>query len=63
VLAAARQNKLGFAATALIVFVTLAAAGYGIYAFLARGKILPFQNHRNPESHRNRESGTRCHLA
>jgi dipeptidyl aminopeptidase/acylaminoacyl peptidase len=44
VIAAASQNKLGLALTSLVVLALLAAAGYGIYAFLSRGRALPFQN-------------------
>jgi len=44
VLAAARQNKLGFGVASFVVFMLIAAAGYGVYAFLSRGRALPFQN-------------------
>ncbi len=44
VIAAARQNKLGLAFTFLFALALLAAASYGIYAFLSRPKTLPFQN-------------------
>jgi eukaryotic-like serine/threonine-protein kinase len=44
VMAAASQNKLGLALTSLVVLALLAAAGYGIYAFLSRSRGLPFQN-------------------
>ncbi len=44
VMAAARQNKLGVVVTAVIVIAILAAAGYGLYAFLSRGRTAPFQN-------------------
>ena len=44
VLAAARENKLGFSVTALIAVVVIAAAAYGVYAFLSRSRVLPFQN-------------------
>src|ERR1017187_1895349 len=44
VVAAARQNKLSTGLMAGMVLVLLAAAGYGIYAFLARSRPVPFQN-------------------
>jgi eukaryotic-like serine/threonine-protein kinase len=44
VLAAARQNKLGFSITAFIVLIVVAAAGYGVYAFLSRNRMEPFEN-------------------
>jgi serine/threonine protein kinase/Tol biopolymer transport system component len=44
VVSAARQNKLGASLTAGIVLVLVAAAAYGIYAFLARGSRTPFQD-------------------
>jgi len=44
VVSAARQNKLGTGLTAGIVLVVLAAAAYGIYAFLARTHPTPFQD-------------------
>jgi eukaryotic-like serine/threonine-protein kinase len=44
VVTAARQNKLGFGATALLVLVVLAAAAYGIYALLNRSRAVAFQN-------------------
>jgi serine/threonine protein kinase len=44
VIAAASQNKLGLALTSLVVLALLAAAGYGLYAFLSRSRALPFQN-------------------
>ncbi len=40
----AREHKFGLAATVVIVLVLLAAAGYGIYAFLHRSGTAPFQN-------------------
>ncbi len=43
-IAAARQNKLGLGATILVVLALLAAAGYGVYAFLSRGHTAPFEN-------------------
>ena len=44
VLAAARRNKLGLGAIAITVIVLLAAAGYGVHAFLAHNRSTPFQN-------------------
>jgi eukaryotic-like serine/threonine-protein kinase len=44
VIAAASQNKLGLALTSLVVLALLAAAGYGIYAFLSRSRAVPFEN-------------------
>ncbi len=41
---AVRQNKFGVGITALIAIVLLAAAGYGLYAFLSRSHGAPFQN-------------------
>jgi serine/threonine protein kinase/Tol biopolymer transport system component len=41
---AARQNKLSTGLTLGIVVVLVAAAAYGIYAFLARTRLTPFQN-------------------
>src|SRR5579871_1355171 len=40
----ARQNKFGTAAVAVLVLAILAAAGYGIYAFVSRSRPAPFQN-------------------
>ncbi|MGB6823197.1 MAG: protein kinase [Candidatus Acidiferrales bacterium] len=40
----AREHKFGLAATVVIVLALLAAAGYGIYAFLHRSGPAPFQN-------------------
>src|SRR5208282_8587 len=42
--AAVRQHKFGAGAAALIAIVVLAAASYGIYAFLHRNRPMPFQN-------------------
>jgi len=42
--AAARRHKLRAGVTAGIVLVVMAAAAYGIYAFLARSRPAPFQN-------------------
>ncbi len=44
VVAAARRNKFGTGVTAGIVLVVIAAAAYGIYAFLVRSRPAPFQN-------------------
>jgi eukaryotic-like serine/threonine-protein kinase len=44
VVAAARQNKLGTGLTAAIVLLLIAAAAYGIYAFVNRNHPVPFQN-------------------
>src|SRR5271155_3769257 len=44
VVSAARQHKLGTGLTAGIVVVLLAAAAYGIYAFLTRSRPAPFQD-------------------
>jgi Tol biopolymer transport system component len=44
VVSAAREHKLGTGLTAGIVLVLVAAAAYGIYAFLARSRPVPFQN-------------------
>ena len=44
VVSAARQHKLGTGLTAGIILVLVGAAAYGIYAFLARSRALPFQN-------------------
>ncbi len=44
VVAAARRHKLGTGAIAGIVLVVMAAAAYGIYAFLGRSRPAPFQN-------------------
>lgn len=44
VAAVAREHKFGFATTTVIVLVLLAAASYGIYAFLHRSGPAPFQN-------------------
>jgi serine/threonine protein kinase len=44
VVVAARQHKLGLGLTAGIALMLVAAAGYGIYTFLARSRPAPFQN-------------------
>ncbi len=43
VVSAARQNKLGFGLSAVMVLAVTAAA-YGIYAFVTRSRPAPFQN-------------------
>ncbi len=42
--AAVSHNKIGAGITTLIALVLMAAAGYGIYAFLSRGNSAPFEN-------------------
>jgi serine/threonine protein kinase len=44
VVAAARQHKLGIGLTSAIVVFLVAAAVYGIYAFVSRTRPVPFQN-------------------
>jgi serine/threonine protein kinase len=44
VITAARQHKLSTGLTAGILLLLLAAASYGIYAYLNRARPLPFQN-------------------
>ena len=44
IVAAAKQNKLGISFTLVAVLVVLAAASYGIYAFLTRSRPATFQN-------------------
>ena len=44
VVAAARQHKLGVGITSLIAILLVAAAVYGIHAFLSRTRPTPFQN-------------------
>src|SRR5258708_7172751 len=44
VVSAARQNKLGFGLSAVMVLAVAAAASYGIYAFVTRSRPAPFQN-------------------
>ena len=41
---AARQNKLGVGVISAIVLLLVAAAAYGVYAFLLRSRPAPFQN-------------------
>jgi serine/threonine protein kinase len=42
--AVARQHKLGLGVTSLIVILLVAAAAYGVYAFLLRNRAGAFQN-------------------
>jgi eukaryotic-like serine/threonine-protein kinase len=44
VVAAARQHKLGVSITSLVAILLVAAAAYGIYAFLSRTRPVPFQS-------------------
>jgi eukaryotic-like serine/threonine-protein kinase len=44
VVAAARQHKFGIGITSVIVILLVAAAAYGVYAFLSRARPVPFQN-------------------
>jgi len=44
VVGAARRHKLGAGVTVGMVLVVMAAAAYGIYAFLGRSRPAPFQN-------------------
>ena len=44
VLAAARQHKFGIGVTGAIVVLLVAAAAYGVYAFLSSSRPVPFQN-------------------
>ena len=44
VVAAVRQNKLGVGITSAILVLLVAAAAYGVYAFLARTRPVRFQN-------------------
>jgi phage shock protein PspC (stress-responsive transcriptional regulator) len=41
---AAKQNKLGAGVTAVMMLVVLAAAAFGVYAFLQRNRHLPFEH-------------------
>jgi serine/threonine protein kinase len=43
VVAAARQHKFGIGVTGVIVILLVTAAAYGIYAFLSRTRLVPFQ--------------------
>jgi len=44
VVTAARQNKLGFGIISVIAILMIAAAAYGVYAFLLRPRPVAFQN-------------------
>jgi hypothetical protein len=44
VVAVARQHKLGLGITSVVAILLVAAASYGIYAFLSRTRPAPFQN-------------------
>ena len=44
VVAVSRQHKLGIGINCVIVILLVAAAAYGIYAFLSRARPVPFQN-------------------
>jgi serine/threonine protein kinase/Tol biopolymer transport system component len=44
VVAAARHHKFGIGVTGAIVVLLVAAAAYGVYAFLSRARPVPFQN-------------------
>jgi eukaryotic-like serine/threonine-protein kinase len=44
VVAAARQHRFGIGVTSAIVVLLVAAAAYGVYAFLSRTRPIPFQN-------------------
>jgi F0F1-type ATP synthase membrane subunit c/vacuolar-type H+-ATPase subunit K len=44
VMAAARQHKWEIGITSLVLVLLIAAAGYGIYAFLLRARHVAFQN-------------------
>jgi serine/threonine protein kinase/Tol biopolymer transport system component len=44
VVAAARQHKLGLGVTSAIIVLLVAAAAYGVYAFVFRTRPVPFQN-------------------
>ena len=44
IIVAARENKIGTGAIALVSLIVLAAAAYGIYAFVNRAQPVPFQN-------------------
>jgi serine/threonine protein kinase len=44
VVAAARQHKFGIGITSVIVILLVAAAAYGVYAFLSHTRPIPFQN-------------------
>jgi serine/threonine protein kinase len=44
VAAVVREHRFGLATSAIVALILVAAAGYGIYAFLNRGGTTPFQN-------------------
>jgi serine/threonine protein kinase/Tol biopolymer transport system component len=44
VVAAAREHKFGIGVTSVVVVLLVAAAAYGVYAFLSRSRPVPFQN-------------------
>jgi serine/threonine protein kinase len=44
VVAAAREHKFGIGISSAIVILLVAAAAYGVYAFLSRSQPVPFQN-------------------
>jgi serine/threonine protein kinase/sugar lactone lactonase YvrE len=44
VVAAVRQHKLGMGGTSVVAVLLVAAAAYGIYAFLSHTRSAPFQN-------------------
>ncbi|MGD0570109.1 MAG: protein kinase [Candidatus Sulfotelmatobacter sp.] len=44
VVTAARQHKLGFGITSVVVVLLVAAAAYGVYAFLLHNRPVRFQN-------------------
>jgi serine/threonine protein kinase len=44
IFATAHENKVGVAITTLMAIVVIAAAGYGLYSFLSRGRTAPFEN-------------------
>jgi len=44
VVSAAKQHKVGLGIGTVVAILVVAAAGYGIYAFLSRNKPAPFQN-------------------
>ena len=44
VVAAAREHKFGIGVTSAIVILLVAAAAYGVYAFLSRTRPIPFEN-------------------
>jgi eukaryotic-like serine/threonine-protein kinase len=44
VVEAARQHKFGIGVSSAIIILLVAAAAYGVYAFLTRSRPIPFQN-------------------